>query len=42
MKNNPDLLQFSEVVNSDAYLTADAVKTIEDDDNMNIFRERRA
>ena len=42
MKNNPGLLQVSEVVNADADLTAYSIKIVEDDDNMNIFRKRRA
>ena len=36
MKNHPDALVFAEVENVDAYLTADASKTNEEDDNMNI------
>ena len=36
MKNNPDLLQDAEVANADAYLTAYAGKTNEEDKNMNI------
>ena len=36
---NPDLLQESEVANSDVDLTAYASKIIEDDNNMNISTE---
>ena len=39
MKNNPDLLQEAEVDNADAYFTADASKTNEDDGNKNIKKE---
>ena len=39
MKNNPDLLQESEVENADAYLPADQDKINEDDENMNILME---
>ena len=39
MKYNPDLLQQSEVANYDAYLTADAGKIHEGNDNMNISME---
>ena len=36
MKNNPNLLQVSEVANPDADLTADSSKTNEEDNNMKI------
>ena len=36
MKHNPYFLQVSEVINADIYLTVDASKINEDDDNMNI------
>ena len=36
MKNNPDDFVFYEVENADAYLTADASKTNDNDDEMNI------
>ena len=36
MKNNLDLLQVSEVVNDDVYLTSDASKIKEDNDGMKI------
>ena len=39
MKNNPDLLQEDEVVNYDAYVTADAGKYNEDSDNINTSME---
>ena len=39
MKINPDLLQEAEVENTDAYLTSDASKINEDNDNINISME---
>ena len=36
MKDNPDLLQESEVENADAYLTADSGKINEYNENINI------
>ena len=39
IKNNPYLLQESEVENADAYLTADSSNINEDNDNMNISME---
>ena len=36
MKNVPDLLQQTDVINTDLYLSADASKINEDDDNINI------
>ena len=38
MKDNPDLLQEAEVVNSGADLTVDASKINEEDDNKNISK----